>query len=65
MRFEPGDVTAVRCRQRVVASALRWLQDVPACAIGPVAALWLIERVAACVAGPRRDALKRDGGSMP
>jgi hypothetical protein len=41
MRFEPGGVTAVRCRQRVVASA----------PIGSLAALRLVERVAGCGCG--------------
>jgi hypothetical protein len=47
MPVEPSDVTAVRCRQRVAASAPRWLRAAPAYAIGPLAAFRLIERAAA------------------
>ena len=56
MRFEPGGVTAVCRKERVVASA----------PIGSLTALRLVRRVAEMrFAGPRRDALKRDDGSMP
>jgi hypothetical protein len=45
--FVAGVLALLWYRRRVVVSAPRWLQDVPAYAIGSLAAFWLIQRVAA------------------